>query len=38
MEYLTKIALGIFYQSVFSYKIFEYKSTHGGVLIRFDDY
>ena len=30
--------LKIFYQSVFSYKIFNYKSTHGGVLIRFEDY
>lgn len=35
---LGKIVLQVFYQCVFSYKIFNYKVTHGGVLIRYDDY
>ncbi len=35
---LSQLTLQIFYQCVFSYKMFNYKASHGGLLMRFNDY
>ena len=38
MKQMTEIVLSIFYQSVFSLQIFNYKASHEGVLMRFSNY
>lgn len=35
---LNKLVLQVFYQSAFSYKMFNYKESHGGFIMPFPDF